>query len=87
MSEKDSLAWAEHHKDTPVGYTKYSHLDVIYSIDTLSPEELRQLREVSSIYKNVYDAAKGALPALAKHPPVTLNFKEGWKHVSVPVPK
>ncbi len=35
----------------------------------------------------MYDAAKGALPALANHPPVTLNFKEEWKHVPVPVPK
>jgi hypothetical protein len=77
MSEKDLLAWAEHHKDTPVGYTKYSHEDVIYSINTLSPDELTQLRDVSSTYKNVYDAAKGALPALAKHPPVTLTSKRG----------
>jgi hypothetical protein len=87
MSEKDLLAWAEHHKDTPVGFTKYSHHEIIYSLDTLSPDELQQLRDVSSTYTNVYDAAKGALPALANHPPVTLNFKEEWKHVSVPVPK
>jgi hypothetical protein len=87
MSEKDLLAWAEHHKDTPVGSTKYSHLDVVYSSATLALEELNQLRQASLKYKKVYDAAKGALPALANHPPVTLNFKEGWKHVSVPVPK
>ncbi len=87
MSEKDLLAWADHNKETPVGYIQYSHLDVIYSIDTLSPYELRQVRAASAKYKNVYNAAKGALPALANHPSVTLNFKEGWKHVSVPVPK
>jgi hypothetical protein len=87
MSEKDLLAWAEHHHNTPVGYTQYSHLDVVYSLETLSADELRQIRDVSATYKNVFNAAKGALPALANHPPVTLNFKEGWKHVSVPVPK
>jgi hypothetical protein len=87
MSEKDLLAWAEHHHNTPVGYTQYSHLDVVYSLETLSTDELRQVRDVSATYKNVFNAAKGALPALANHPPVTLNFKEGWKHVSVPVPK
>jgi hypothetical protein len=87
MSEKDLLTWAEHNKETPVGYTMYSHLDVIYAVDTLSPDELRQLRAASNKYQSVYNAAKGALPALANHPPVTLNFKEGWKHVSVPVPK
>jgi hypothetical protein len=89
MSEKDLLAWAEHHKDTPVGSTKYSHLDVVYSSATLALDELDQLRQASFRYKKVYDAAKGALPALTNHPPVrsTLNFIEGWKHVSVPVPK
>ncbi len=87
MSEKDLLAWADHNKETPVGYIQYSHLDVVYSMDTLSPDELRQVRAASAKYKNVYNAAKGALPALANHPPVKLNFKEGWKHVSVPVPK
>jgi hypothetical protein len=65
----------------------YSHLDVIYDVDTLSTDELRQLRTASNKYQSVYNAAKGALSALANHPPVTLNFKEGWKHVSVPVPK
>jgi hypothetical protein len=87
MSEKDLTAWAKHHKDTPVGYTLYSHLDVIYDVDTRSADELRQLRAASAKYKGVFNAAKGALPALANHPPVTLNFKPGWKHVSVPVPK
>jgi hypothetical protein len=82
MSEKDLLAWAEHHKDTPVGFTKYSHHDIVYSLDTLSPVELQQLREVSSTYKNVYDAAKGALPALANHPPVTLNFGSTFLYLS-----
>jgi hypothetical protein len=76
MAEKDLLAWADHNKETPVGYTQYSHLDVIYSVDTLSSDELRQLRAASNTYQNVFNAAKGALPAIANHPPVTLNFKE-----------
>ncbi len=44
---------------------------------------------MSKKYKIVFIAFKGGLPALANHPPVTLilNFKEGWKHVSVSVPK
>jgi hypothetical protein len=87
MSEKDLLTWAEHHAETPVGYTLYSHLDVVYGVDTLAPDEIDQLRAASAKYKKVYDAAKDALPALANHPPVKLNFKEGWKHVSVPVPR
>jgi hypothetical protein len=55
--------------------------------DRLFSYELQQLQTVSFTYKSVYTAAKGALPALANHPPVTLNFKEGSKHVSGPVPK
>jgi hypothetical protein len=77
MSEKDLLTWAEHHAETPVGYTLYSHLDVVYGVDTLAPDEIDQLRAASAKYKKVYDAAKDALPALANHPPVKLNFKEG----------
>jgi hypothetical protein len=53
----------------------------------LTPLELEQLQNVSQQYKSVFIASKGGLPALANHPPVTLNFKEGWKHVSVPLPK
>jgi hypothetical protein len=86
LSEKDLLAWAEHHLDTPVGHTQYSYLDVIYP-EGMVPEEVAQLRAASEQYQKVYQATKGALPALANHPPVTLNFKEGWKHVSVPCPK
>jgi hypothetical protein len=70
-----------------MGYTLYSHLDVVYDVDTRSADELRQLRSASAKYKKVFNAAKGALPALANQPPVTLNFKPGWKHVSVPIPK
>jgi hypothetical protein len=87
MSEEDLLTWAEHNEEIPVGYTQYSHLDVVYSTAKLSAAELQQLQAVSSSYKAVFNAAKGALPALANHSPLTLNFKEGWKHVSVPIPK
>jgi transposase InsO family protein len=86
LSEKDLVTWAAHHHDVPVGTVAYSHLDVIYC-DTLTPDEIAQLRAVSERYKIVFIANKGGLPALANHPPVTLNFKEGWKHVSVPLPK
>jgi hypothetical protein len=73
MAEKDLLAWAEHNKEVPVGYPKYSHLNVVYSDATLTADEL--LHAASAAYKRVYNAAKGALPALANHPPVTINFK------------
>jgi hypothetical protein len=53
MVEKDLLAWAEHNKEVPVGYSKYSHLDVVYSDATLTAEELRQLRAASATYKRV----------------------------------
>jgi hypothetical protein len=86
LSEKDLLAWADFHHDTPLEATPYSYLDVVY-FDGFAPAEMDQLRAASERYKKVYDATKGGLPALANHPPVSLNFKEGWKHVSVPVPK
>jgi transposase InsO family protein len=86
LSEKDLLAWADCHHATPIDDTHYTYLNVIY-FDGLSTDEQEQLREASKQYKRVYDATKGGLPALANHPPVSLNFKEGWKHVSVPVPK
>ncbi len=68
LAEKDLIAWAEHHKDTTIGYTQYSHLNVIYDDANLAADELLQLQAASKRYKNVYDAAKGALPALANHP-------------------
>jgi hypothetical protein len=86
LSEKDLLAWAEHHHNTPVGHTQYSYLDVV-NFEGMVPEEVAQLCTASETYPQVYQATKGALPALANHPPVVLNFKEGWKHVSVPCPK
>jgi len=86
LSEKDLLKWAEHHHNMPIGTIQYSYLDVVY-FEGLSPDELEQLKAVSKKYKIVFIAYKGGLPALANHPPVTLNFKEGWKHVSVPLPK
>jgi hypothetical protein len=86
LSEKDLLAWADYHHNAPVGVTRYTYLDVVY-FDGLAPEEHAQLRAANERYKTVYDTTKGDLPALANHPPVSLNFKEGLKHVSVPVPK
>ncbi len=59
----------------------------MYDVDTLSADELRQLCAASATYKGVFNAAKGALPVQANDPPVTLNFKPGWKHVFVPIPK
>jgi hypothetical protein len=53
----------------------------------LPRHEQDALHQVSADFASVFDAAKGSLPALAEHPPVDLNFKPDWKHVSVPVPK
>jgi hypothetical protein len=80
------MTWAEFHHDVPIGQIHYSYLDVVY-FDGLTPLELEQLQNVSQQYKSVFIASKGGLPALANHPPVTLNFKEGWKHFSVSLPK
>ncbi len=87
LPEKDLSAWAERNPEKSVGSTTYSHLYVIYDDTTRTPDELQQLRSASAKYKKVFNAAKGALPALANHPHVTLNFKDGWKNVSAPVPK
>jgi hypothetical protein len=78
LSEKDlvSWAWAEHHKNDTMDVIHYTYLDVIY-FDGLTPDELAQLQYASKKYQSVYDAAKGGLPALANHPPVKLNFKQG----------
>jgi hypothetical protein len=54
LAEKDLLAWAEHHKDATVGYTQYSHLDVIDDDATLAADELKQLQAASGRYKNIY---------------------------------
>ncbi len=71
LSEKELLAWAEHHLDTPVGHTHYSYLDVVYP-DAMATEEVAQLRAASETYQQVYQATKCALPALANHPPVSV---------------
>jgi hypothetical protein len=75
--EKYLSTWAEHKPDVPVGHTQHSHLDVVYDHDNLAPHEIQQLQVASATYEHVFKAAKGALPALANHPPVTVNFKEG----------
>jgi hypothetical protein len=86
LAEKDLLRWAETNPATPVGTVKYSHLDVDVN-PQLPPDEYDAVRQAGADFAPVYDAAKGSLPALASHPPVDLNFKADWKHVSVPVPK
>jgi hypothetical protein len=86
LAKKDLVRWAETNPATLVGTVKYSHLDVDIN-PQLPPEEYAALRQAGAEFAPVFDAAKGSLPALAAHPPVDLNFKEGWKHVSVPVPK
>jgi hypothetical protein len=42
---------------------------------------------INARFHSVFDASQGALPTLADHPPVTLNFKLGWTHVPVPQPR
>jgi hypothetical protein len=86
LAEKDLVRWAEYNPETPVGTVRYSYLDVDIN-PALNAEERAALLQAGSDYASVFDAAKGALPALAEHPPVDLNFKSDWKHVSVPTPK
>ncbi len=53
----------------------------------LPQEQQQQIRQVNERFKAVFDASNGALPTLADHPPVALNFKPTWKHVFVPQPR
>ncbi len=69
-----------------MGTVRYSYLDVDIN-PALSADERAALLQAGSDHVSVFDAAKGSLPALAEHPPVDLNFKSDWKHVSVPTPK
>jgi hypothetical protein len=86
LSEKDLVKWAAHNADKPVGFTRYSHLDVDIN-PALPAYHIQQLRDVTAQHLSVFDASAGALPSLADHPPVTLNFKDDWRHVSVPQPR
>jgi hypothetical protein len=86
MSEKDLDKWATHNASKPVGSVPYSYLDVNIN-PALSPEQHAQLKAIHTQFRSVFDASQGALPTLADHPPVTLNFKPDWKHVSVPQPR
>jgi len=86
LSEKELEKWATHNASKPVGSVPYSYLDIDVN-PALSPTELAQIREINERFQHVFDASQGALPTLADHPPVTLNFKPDWKHVSVPQPR
>jgi hypothetical protein len=77
---------AQCNPEVPVGIIQHSHRDVDINPALSSPEQ-QALRQAGADFAFVFDAAKGSLPALAAHPPVDLNFKADWKHVSVPVPK
>ncbi len=72
--------------ETKVGTVIYSHLGVDVN-PALQPHEIAALRQAGADFASIFDAAKGSLPALVDHPPVDLNFRDGWRHVSVPTPK
>ncbi len=86
LSERELEKWATHNASKPVGSVPYSYLDIDMN-PALSPAELTQIRAINERFQHVFDASQGALPTLADHPPVTLNFKPDWKHVSVPQPR
>jgi hypothetical protein len=86
LAEKDLMRWAEFNPEIPVGTVRYSYLDVDVN-PALSADEHAAIVQAGADFASVFDAAKGSLPALAAHPPVDLNFKSDWKHVSVPTPK
>jgi hypothetical protein len=81
LAEKDLVRWAECNPETPVGRVQYSYLDVDIN-PQLTAEERAALTQAGADFAAVSDAAKGSLPALAAHPPVDLNSKQDWKHVS-----
>jgi hypothetical protein len=81
LSEKDLVTWAAHNADKPVGFTRYSHLDVDIN-PAFTAQQIQQHRDVTAQHLSVFDASAGAIPTLADHPSVTLNFKDDWRHVS-----
>jgi hypothetical protein len=86
LSERDLDKWATHNSSKPVGSVPYSYLDVDIN-PALSADQQAKIQAINEKFQSVFDASQGALPTLADHPPVTLNFKPDWKHVSVPQPR
>jgi hypothetical protein len=74
------VKWADHNATKPVDSVPYSYLDVDVN-PALPEDQQQQIRQVNERFKVVFDASNDALPTLADHPPVTLNFKPTWRHV------
>ncbi len=74
LSEKDLEKWATHNSSKPVGSVPYSYLDVDIN-PALSADQKAQIQAINVQFQSIFDASQGALPTLADHPPVTLNFK------------
>ena len=86
MSEVNVLKWYNANKDKPVGHVPYSYKDIDINPD-LPADVIKRLRDINERHKAVFDATKGELPAAADHPPITLKFKENWRHVHCPEPR
>ena len=86
MSEVNMLKWFNANSDKPVGHVPYSYKDI--DIDPSLPDDvISRLRDINERHRVVFDATKGELPAAADHPPITLKFKQGWRHVHCPEPR
>jgi hypothetical protein len=87
LSEIELSKWAAHQQSTHASNaTAYTYLDV--DIDpALRPSEQKQIANINHKFQNVFLVTKGNVPTPADHPPVHLNFRPDWKHVSVPIPK
>ncbi len=86
LSERDLDKWVMHNSSKPDGSVPYSYLDVDIN-PALSADQKARIQANNENFQSVFDASQGALPTLADHPPVTLNFIPEWKHVSVPQPR
>ncbi len=68
LSEKDLLAWAEHHLDSPIGHTQHSYLDVVYPEGMASPRKSPSSAQLAKNTKRFIKQRKAPCPPSATIP-------------------
>ncbi len=86
LSEVELCKWAAHNTSKSVSTVAYTYRDADIN-PALRPSERQRIEHVNKEFQNVFLVTKGNLPPPADHPPVHLNFRHNWKHVTVPIPK
>jgi hypothetical protein len=86
LSEFELGKWAAHNASKPVSSVAFSYIDVDIN-PALRPSERARIAKVNEEFQQVFVVTEGSLPPPADHPPVHLNFRDNWKHVTVPIPK